>query len=86
MVSVLASCVVDHGFQLPSGQTKDYKIGSCCFSTWHASLRRKSKDWLARNQNIVSRVGRQSLQGIFDIERTFVSNRRFVRVVRKNPR
>jgi hypothetical protein len=34
--------------------TKDYEIGICCFSAKHAALRRKSKDWLARNQNIVS--------------------------------
>ena len=27
MVSVLASCVVDRGFEPQSGQTKDYKIG-----------------------------------------------------------
>jgi len=27
------------------GQTKDYKIGICCFSTKHAALRRKSKEW-----------------------------------------
>ena len=25
----------------------------CCFSTKHASLRRKRKDWLARNQDNV---------------------------------
>jgi len=35
-------------------ETKDYKIGICCFSAKHAALRRKSKDWLARNQNNVS--------------------------------
>jgi len=29
-----------------TGQTKDYKIGICCFSTTHAEWRRKSKDWL----------------------------------------
>jgi hypothetical protein len=29
----------------PSGQTKDYAIGICCFSTKHTLLRRKSKDW-----------------------------------------
>jgi hypothetical protein len=39
---------------LRSGQTKDYQIGMCCFSAKHAALRRKSKDWLARNQNNVS--------------------------------
>jgi hypothetical protein len=37
-----------------SGQTKDYEIGICCFFAKHAALRRKSKDWLARNQNNVS--------------------------------
>jgi hypothetical protein len=26
----------------------------CCFSAKHAALRRKYKDWLARNQNNVS--------------------------------
>jgi len=37
-----------------SSQTKDYKIGICCFSTKHAALRRKSKDWLVQNRNNVS--------------------------------
>jgi len=39
-----------------SGQTKDYKIGICCFSAKHAALKREreSKDWLARNQENVS--------------------------------
>ena len=54
MVTVLASSVVDRGFEPRSGQTKDYKIGICCFSAKHAALRRNSKDWLARNQNNVS--------------------------------
>ena len=54
MVSLLASSVVDRGFEPRSGQTKDYKIGICCFSTKHVALRRKSKDWLVRNQNNVS--------------------------------
>jgi hypothetical protein len=40
--------------QPQSGQTKDYKIGICCFSAKHAALRSKKKDWLARNQNNVS--------------------------------
>ena len=43
--------VVDHGFESRSGQTKDYQIGICCFSANHAALRRKSKDWTARNQD-----------------------------------
>ena len=45
MVSVLALSAVDRGFDARSGQTKDYKIGICCFSAKHAALRRKSKDW-----------------------------------------
>jgi hypothetical protein len=36
------------------GHTKDYKIGMCCFSAKHAALKRKSKNWLARNRNNVS--------------------------------
>ena len=33
MVSVLTLSVIDLGFHVLSGQTKDYKIGICCFST-----------------------------------------------------
>jgi hypothetical protein len=54
MVCVLASSEVDRGFEPRPGQTKDYKIGICCFSAKLAALRRKSKDGLARNQNNVS--------------------------------
>ena len=53
MVSVLASSVVDHGFENRSDQTKDYEIGIYCFSAKHAALRRKSKVWLFRNQDDV---------------------------------
>ena len=52
MVSMLSSSAVDRGFELLSGQTKDYKIGICCFSAKHAAIRRKNKDWLGRNQNM----------------------------------
>ena len=54
MVSVLASSAIDWGYELWSCQTKEYKIGICCFSAKNAALKRKSKDWLARNQNNVS--------------------------------
>ena len=54
IVSVFASSGVDLGFEPWSGQTKDYKIGICCFSTKHTALRRKSRYWLARNRNNVS--------------------------------
>jgi len=36
MVSVLASSAVYRGFELRSGQTKDYEIGICCFLAQHA--------------------------------------------------
>ena len=63
MVSVLASSVVvDRGFESLSGQTKDYKIGICCFFAKYAALRRKSKDWLARNQDNVSEWGDMSIR------------------------
>ena len=58
MVCVLCSSAVDRGFEPRLGQTKDYEIGICCFFAKHAALRRKSKDWLSRNQNNVSRVER----------------------------
>ena len=54
MVSMLTSSVADHGFELWSCQTKDYKIGICCLSTKHPVLRRKIKDLLALNQYNVS--------------------------------
>ena len=63
MISILASSVVDRGFEPRSGQTKDYKVVICCFSTKHAALRSKSKDWLARYQNNVSEWSNMSTQG-----------------------
>jgi len=36
----------------------------CCFSDKHAALRRKSKDWLARNQNNVSGWSDMSIGGL----------------------
>ena len=64
MVSVLASSAVDRGFESRSDQTKDYKINICCFSAKHAVLRRKSKDWLAWNQNNVSEWSDMSTLGL----------------------
>jgi hypothetical protein len=37
-----------------SVQTKVYKICICCFSTKHAALRSKTKDWLAKSLENVS--------------------------------
>jgi hypothetical protein len=64
MVSVLASSAVDRGFEPRSGQTKDYKIGICCFSAKHLAVRRKSKDWLALDQNNVSEWRDMSTRGV----------------------
>ena len=62
--SLLAPNVVDREFDPGSCQTKGYKIVICCFSAKHASLRRKSKDWLARNQNNVSEWNDMSTGGL----------------------
>ena len=57
MISVLASSVVDSGFEPQSGHTKDYEINLCCLSANHTALRKKGKYWLAWNQDTVfSRV------------------------------
>jgi hypothetical protein len=42
-VSVLISSAVDCRFEPWLIQTKDYKIGICCFSAKHAALARKSR-------------------------------------------
>ena len=71
MVSMLASSVVDRGFEPLSihkcGRSwvralvkPEYKISICCFSSKHASLRSKSKDELSRNQNNVSQLNNMS--------------------------
>jgi len=67
MVSVLASSAVDRVFRPQLGQTKDCKIGICCFSAKHATLRRKSKDWLARNQDNVSEWGDMSIRRVVSL-------------------
>jgi hypothetical protein len=51
---MFASSAIDRGFEPQSDQIKDFKIGMCCFSAKQAALKRKNKDWLARNQNDVS--------------------------------
>jgi hypothetical protein len=64
MVSVLASSAVDIWSESWSGQTKDYNNGIRCFSAKHATLRRKSKDWLAGNQDNVSEWSDMSIYGL----------------------
>ena len=64
MVTVLPSSAVYCAFEPRSGQTKDHKIVICYFSTKHVTLRRKSKDWLAWNQNNVSKWCDMSIRGL----------------------
>jgi hypothetical protein len=64
MVSVLAASAVDRGFEPRTGQTKDYATNMCCFSTKHAALRRKNKDWLAANQDNVPGWSDMSIHGL----------------------
>ena len=54
IVSVLELSATDRGFESRSSQTKDYKIGICCLSANHTAVRKKSKDWFARNPNKMS--------------------------------
>jgi hypothetical protein len=64
MVSVLSSSKTYRVFEPWSGQTKDYKIGICCFSDKHTALRRKNKDGLAQNQDNMSEWGDMSIRGL----------------------
>ena len=66
-VNAIVSSAVGRGFEPRSCQTKDYKIGSCCFSAKHAALKRKSKDWLARNQNTVSEWSDMCPRGLLTV-------------------
>ena len=59
---VITSSAVDCGFEPQSAQTKDYKIGICCFSTKHTALWSKNKDWWTWNHNNVSKWSDISMQ------------------------
>jgi hypothetical protein len=63
-VSVLVLSAVDLGFEPRSGKHNDYKIGMCYFSAKHAALKKKSKDWLDRNQDNVSEWGGMYIRGL----------------------
>ena len=64
MVSVLTLSAVDYVLDPRLGQTKNYKIGICCFSDNHTALRSNKKDWLARNKDIVSEWSDMSTRGL----------------------
>ena len=64
MVRVLATSVVDCGFNLLSGQTKCYNIGICCFSAKHTTLKSNKKDWLTGFHDTVSVWSVMSTSGL----------------------
>ena len=64
IVRVLASSAVDRGLESRSGQTKDYQLAFVAYITKHADIRRKSKDWLARNQDNVSEWSGMYIRGL----------------------
>ena len=64
MVLLSNICPGYRGFEPRSGQTKDYNIGIWCFSPKHATLRRKNKDWSARNPNNVSEWSDMRTRGL----------------------
>jgi hypothetical protein len=47
-------------------QTKDYQLVFVAYNAKHAELRRKSKDWLLRNQDIVSEWSDMYIHGLND--------------------
>jgi hypothetical protein len=63
----IGGIMVRSGFEPPSGQTKDYKIGIYCFSAKHTALRRKTEDWLAPNQHNVSGWGHMCPRTVFAV-------------------
>jgi hypothetical protein len=45
MLSMLISSAVDSMFEPLSGQTKDYKISICCFSSKYPALKENETNW-----------------------------------------
>jgi len=52
------------GSSTDQAKPKTIKIGIWCFSAKHAALRCKSKDWLAWNQDNLSKWGDTSICGL----------------------
>jgi hypothetical protein len=71
MVRLFVSSAIDCVFEPRSGQTKDYKIGICCFSVKHVTLRGKSEN-SDRNHDNLSKISK--------CRRTVVSGRVMVMV------
>ena len=53
---------------------KTIKIGICCFSAKHATLRRKNKDWMALNQDNLSEWSDMSIHCCFSELELYICN------------
>jgi hypothetical protein len=73
------------GQEIRSGQTKDYEIGICCFSAKHATLRRKSKDWVALNQDNVFEWGDMSPRTVVSVSQHYKNPSGHVGLVQSGP-
>ena len=74
---MLVSSAVDRRFESRSGQTKDYQLVCVAYNAKHAELRRKSKDWLARNQDDVSEWSDMYIRGLlFPLDNTMKKPKR----------
>ena len=67
MVRVVPSSAVDRGIEHRSSQTNEHTIYICCYTANHATLRRKSNDWLAQNQDPMSEWGDMTICGLSEI-------------------
>ena len=54
-----------------SGQTKDYQLAFVAYITKHADIRRKSKDWLARNQDNMSEWSDMYIRGLLFVSQHY---------------
>ena len=74
---MLASSAVYRGFESRSGQTKDYQLVFVAYNAKHAELRKKSKDWLARNQDNLSEWSDMYIRGLlFPLANTMKKTKR----------
>jgi hypothetical protein len=63
------------------GRVKPKTIKCCCFSAKHATLRKKSKDGLAWNQDNVSEWGDMSIRGLLFQWPLYLSRQHYRRIV-----
>jgi hypothetical protein len=84
LVITLIECV-DRWFEPRSGKSIDYVIGICWFSAKHTTLKKKSKEWLARNQNNVCESGGMDFRGLLFCELAQLRSTKRVGLVLNSP-